>query len=68
MLCHANGEKCGGTELYACKQMKTNMTVAYTKMVEVGDHYDMMVWDMRNITINIGCSCVNMEHHLDLAI
>ena len=36
VLCNTIGEKCCGSELYACKQMKTKMTVTHTKMVEVG--------------------------------
>ena len=58
VLCHSTGEKCGESNFYACKQMKAKMLVAYTEPVLAGDQYDWRVRSVRNVTINIGCSCV----------
>jgi len=43
---------------YSCKQMKAKMLVAHTEPVLVDDSYDWRVRAVRNITVNIGCSCV----------
>ena len=61
VLCHSPGETCGGSEYYNCKQMKAKMLVAHTEPVIAGDYYDWRVRNVRNITINIGCSCVYRE-------
>ena len=41
--------------------MKSKILVAHTEPVLAGDHYDWRVRNVRNITINIGCSCVYRE-------
>ena len=64
ILCATRGDKCGGSEFYTCKQMKTKMMVAHTEPVLVEDHYDWRVRTVRNVTINIGCSCVYRHHVL----
>merc|ERR1719394_1726903 len=38
--------------------MKSKMLVAHTEPVLVEDSYDWRVRAVRNITVNIGCSCV----------
>ena len=54
ILCHNPGEKCGGSNYYNCKQMKAKMLVGTTDL-------EWRVRTLRNITINIGCSCVYRE-------
>ena len=54
ILCHAPGDTCGGSDFYNCKQMKAKMLVGHA------DH-ELKVRSLRNITINIGCSCVYRE-------
>ena len=61
VLCHNTGEKCGESNFYTCKQMKAKMLVAHTEPVLAGGQYDWRVRSVRNITINIGCSCVYRE-------
>merc|ERR1712130_287227 len=58
VICHSAGERCGGSMYYSCKQMKSKMLVAHTEPVLVEDSYDWRVRAVRNITVNIGCSCV----------
>jgi len=43
---------------FSCKQMKSKMLVAHTDPVLVEDSYDWRFRAVRNITVNIGCSCV----------
>ena len=54
ILCHAPGDTCGGSDFYNCKQMKAKMLVGHTDR-------EWRVRTLRNITINIGCSCVYRE-------
>ena len=54
ILCHNPGERCGGSNYYNCKQMKAKMLVGHTDR-------EWRVRTLRNITINIGCSCVYRE-------
>ena len=61
MLCLSGGERCGGSEYYDCKQMKAKMLVGHTEPVLEGNLYDWRVRNIRNITVNIGCSCVYRE-------
>ena len=61
VLCHNTGGTCGGSDFYACKQMRAKMMVAHTEPLVTGDHYDWRVRNVRNITVNIGCSCVYRE-------
>ena len=58
VLCLKIGSKCGGSEFYTCKQMKSKMLVAFTEPVLSGDTYDWRVRSVRNVTVNMGCSCV----------
>ena len=61
ILCLGGGERCGGSDYYDCKQIKAKMLVGHTEPVLEGDLYDWRVRNIRNITINIGCSCVYRE-------
>ena len=61
VLCHNTEEKCGGSNFFICKQMKSKMLVAYTEPVLMGEDYDWRVRSVRNITIKIGCSCVYIK-------
>ncbi|XP_023335639.1 uncharacterized protein LOC111706923 [Eurytemora carolleeae] len=61
VLCHEAGETCGGSQYYSCKQMKAKMLVAHAEAVQYEDQVDWRLRAVRNITINIGCSCVYRE-------
>jgi hypothetical protein len=61
MLCLVGGERCGRSEYYDCKQIKAKMLVGHTEPVLEGNLYNWRVRNIRNITINIGCSCVYRE-------
>ena len=54
ILCYNPGGRCGGSNYYNCKQMKAKMLVGHTDK-------EWRVRTLRNITINIGCSCVYRE-------
>ena len=54
ILCHEPGDTCGGSDFYNCKQMKAKMLVGHADQ-------ELKVRSLRNITINIGCSCVYRE-------
>ena len=40
------------------------MLVAHTEAVVVEDHHDWRVRSIRNVTANVGCSCVYRDHVL----
>jgi len=62
VLCHEAGATCGGSQYYSCKQMKAKMLVAHAEPVVLVDGgSDWRLRAVRNITINIGCSCVYRE-------
>ena len=49
-------------------QMKAKMLVAHTEPILVDNaYYDWRVRSVRNITINIGCSCVYRQVHTNTA-
>ena len=50
IMCQQPQSQCGGNHAYQCRQIRSKMLVGYT---EGGN-----VVNLRNNTINIGCSCV----------
>ena len=50
IMCQQPSEVCGGNHAYQCRQIRSKMLVGYT---EGGN-----VVNLRNNTVNIGCSCV----------
>jgi hypothetical protein len=52
-MCEKSGTKCNNSSFFMCRQEKSKMEVAYKK--EIGNTMEI---NLRNITVNIGCSCV----------
>ena len=57
VMCLNAGQSCGGNPYFSCLQVKSRMQVAYGTIVSEGNHLDMVELTLRNITVNIGCSC-----------
>ena len=57
VLCLSTRASCGGNPYFSCLQVKARMQVAYGSMVSTGNIENMGDLTLRNITVNIGCSC-----------
>ena len=53
VVCDNPGNKCNNSPFFSCRQEKTKMEVAYRKTIDGN-----LEVNLRNITVNIGCSCV----------
>ena len=53
VMCENSGTKCNNSPFFSCRQEKTKMEVAYRRTVD-----NNLEVNLRNITVNIGCSCV----------
>ncbi|XP_023341914.1 uncharacterized protein LOC111711723 isoform X2 [Eurytemora carolleeae] len=56
ILCRSADTNCGGSHFYGCRQMKSKILVGYTE--HYGNEQFSRLRTMRNVTFNIGCSCV----------
>ena len=56
IVCQQPNSVCGGNHAYQCHQIRSKMLVGYTE----GDS----LMDLRNMTFNIGCSCVRRSSNL----
>ena len=53
VLCENPGNKCNNSPFFSCRQEKRKMEVAYRRTID-----NNLEVNLRNITVNIGCSCV----------
>ena len=60
IYCDNPGASCNGTKFFTCQQDKTRLEVVF---VERRDE-EVIVRTVRNITVNIGCSCVTSKLRL----
>ena len=53
VMCENQGTKCNNSPFFECHQEKRKMEVAYRRTID-----NNIEVNLRNITVNIGCSCV----------
>ena len=63
MVCDNPGTSCTKSRLFSCKQDKTRMEVVFLESRSESDD-DLQVRTVRNITVNVGCSCVTSKIRL----
>ena len=61
IFCDRPGSRCNGSKLFTCRQDKTRLEVVF---VERRGVEEVSVRTVRNITVNIGCSCVTEKLRL----
>ena len=59
IYCDNPGASCNGTKFFTCQQDKTRLEVAFVE--RRGEAEEVRVRSVRNITVNIGCSCVTSK-------
>ena len=60
VFCDNPGARCNGTKFFTCQQDKTRLEVVFVERREE----EVRVRTVRNITVNIGCSCVTSKLRL----
>ena len=56
IICKQPDTQCGGNYAYQCRQIRSKILVGYTE----GEN----LMDLRNMTMNIGCSCVRRSSNM----
>ena len=56
IICKQPDTQCGGNYAYQCRQIRSKILVGYTE--------DENLMDLRNMTMNIGCSCVRRSSNM----
>ena len=64
IYCDNPGSSCSKSKLFSCKQDKARMEVAFTSSSSYEDGGELRIRSVRNITVNIGCSCVSSKIRL----
>ena len=64
IYCDNPGGSCSKSKLFSCKQDKARMEVAFTSSSSNEDGGELRIRSVRNITVNIGCSCVSSKIRL----